>query len=668
MRVLTKTAVTMMVAWALLLTGTTGSFADDDATVPDAAVSGTAVSDTAVSDPAPSGSAMSASQTPLPETRSMSAAAVNAAAVNPVATRISLTPGLKGFDNIGVDSPTQLSCLSAAGYSFDVIDALGAGWDTEYRSAAAIGMSAVLFQGFYQPFWSDPSQGAARGKLMVTNAQSVGYPQGAQVYLNLENNLSDGTNPVTRATIIAWVKNWVAVVKAAGYQAGIYVGVPQVLTTADLDSIGSVVFWRSASSSAPQVSRGYVMRQPTISKRVCNDVIDIDTSGSDNRGAALVGAGFPRPVTTPSVPGAIGPVTPARILDTRNGGTLPPLGTRSVQILGAGGVPASGVSAVVANITAVNPTAGGHLTAWPSGSPRPNVSNLNFNPGQTVPNLAVVPVGADGRIQIFNGSAGTADLIIDVAGYYLSGTPTAAGAFGSLTPTRILDTRGTSTLPALGSRIVQIRGAGGVPSTGVAAVVVNITAVNPTAGGYLTAWPSGVGRPTASNLNFNPGQTVPNLAVVPVGADGKIQIFNGAPGSTDVIIDVAGYYLSGTPTAAGALGSLTPTRILDTRGTSTLPALTGQALAVLGRGGVPASGVSAVVLNVTEVAPAAAGYVTAWPSGKNRPNASNLNFGAGQTLANLVVLPVGLDGKVMFFNGSGGSIDLVADVVGYIRG
>ena len=109
-----------------------------------------------------------------------------AAAANPTASTIALAPGLSGFDNIGADSAVQLNCLSASGFSFDVIDALGAGWDTEYRTAAGLGMSIVLFQGFYQPFWSDPAQGTARGQLMVTNAKSVGYPRGAQVFLNLE--------------------------------------------------------------------------------------------------------------------------------------------------------------------------------------------------------------------------------------------------------------------------------------------------------------------------------------------------------------------------------------------------------------------------------------------------------------------------------------------------
>src|SRR5664279_3037988 len=134
--------------------------------------------------PTGSAAAMPAEPGPTPATP-MTATAT---AANPVAGKISLAPGLKGFDNIGVDNAGTLQCLSNAGYSFDVIDALGAGWDTEYRSAAAIGMSVVLFQGFYQPLWSSAANGTSRGQLMATNAASVGYPRGAQVFLNLENN------------------------------------------------------------------------------------------------------------------------------------------------------------------------------------------------------------------------------------------------------------------------------------------------------------------------------------------------------------------------------------------------------------------------------------------------------------------------------------------------
>jgi len=71
--------------------------------------------------------------------------------------------------------------------------------------------------------------------------------------------------------------------------------------------------------------------------------------------------------------------------------------------------------------------------------------------------------------------------------------------------------------------------------------VLNVTAVTPGAAGYLTVWPSATARPLASNLNFVPGQTIPNLVVVALGSDGKVSLFNGSNGSTDIVIDVCGW-------------------------------------------------------------------------------------------------------------------------------
>ena len=99
-------------------------------------------------------------------------------------------------------------------------------------------------------------------------------------------------------------------------------------------------------------------------------------------------------------------------------------------------MPASGVSAVVLNVTVVAPTRGGHLTVHADGSAVPVTSNLNFEPGQTVPNLVVAQVDANGRVALENGSSGTLDLVADVFGYVLSGTPAQPGAFRSLAPQR----------------------------------------------------------------------------------------------------------------------------------------------------------------------------------------------------------------------------------------
>lgn len=89
-------------------------------------------------------------------------------------------------------------------------------------------------------------------------------------------------------------------------------------------------------------------------------------------------------------------------------------------------------------------------------------------------------------------------------------------------------------------------------------------------------------------------------------------------------------------------------------------------MTVTGKGGVPASKVAAVVLNVTVTGAGAAGFITAYASGSTRPNASNLNFVAGQTVPNLVIAPVGPDGKVTLYNGAPGSVQLVADLAGYV--
>jgi PKD domain len=385
------------------------------------------------------------------------------------------------------------------------------------------------------------------------------------------------------------------------------------------------------------------------------------------------------PAAAPTTPGAYASLTPERLLDTRVGLGAAKVAvaagrTVTLQVTGQGGVPVSGVSSVVLNVTVTAPTQLGYLTVYGAGTTRPLASNLNFVKGQTVPNLVVAPVGVGGKVTLYNGSAGSIQLIADVSGYYVSGAPAIAGAFGSLAPARLLDTRvglGAAKAAVAASRTVslQVTGRSGVPTTGVSAVLLNVTVTAPTKLGFLTAFGAGATRPVASNLNFVARQTVPNLVVAPVGVGGKVTLYNGSTGSTQLIADVAGYYVSGLPATAGAFGSLAPARILDTRvGTGAAPAAVAAggalALQVIGRGGVPAA-VSAVVLNVTVTAPTKLGFLTAYGAGATRPVASSLNFVARQTVPNLVIAPVGVGGKVTLYNGSTGSTDMIADVVGY---
>ncbi|MFE6907041.1 hypothetical protein [Streptomyces erythrochromogenes] len=239
-------------------------------------------------------------------------------------------------------------------------------------------------------------------------------------------------------------------------------------------------------------------------------------------------------------------------------------------------------------------------------------------------------------------------------------------------PTRLLDTRdGTGTkagkVAARGATRVKVAGNSGIPA-GVEAVALNVTVTNTTAGGHITVWPGEKGseRPDTSNLNYEAGQSVPNMVIVPVGADGHVELFNGGWESVDLVADVTGYF---TRTAASGYTSMTPARVVDTReglGTAKgqLAGRAAFATQISDLRGVP-KGITAVALNVTVTNPKEAGHLSVFPGGGQTPTASNLNFTAGQTVANSVIVPVGPDGRLSVFNGAWAGTDVVVDVVGY---
>jgi uncharacterized protein YkwD len=379
------------------------------------------------------------------------------------------------------------------------------------------------------------------------------------------------------------------------------------------------------------------------------------------------------------------PLLPARLLDTRpgkatvdglaaGGGAVGPGAVRDLVVTGRGGVPSTGVGAVVLNVTAVAPTSTSVVTVWPAGAARPNASSLNPVRGVTTPNLVVAQVGAGGSVSIHNG-AGSVHVVADVVGWFPAG-----GSYTPLLPARLLDTRpGRATVDGVASgggalgpgatANLTVTGRGGVPASGVGAVILNVTAVAPSTNTVDTVWPAGWARPNASSLNPAHGVTRPNLVIVQVGAGGQVSLHNAA-GSVHLVADVVGWFPAGADYTP-----LLPSRLLDTRpGRSTVDGLaagdgavgSGQTrdLVVTGRGGVPATGVSAVVLNVTAVAPTATSFVTVWPAGSARPNASNLNPVKNVTAPNLVIVRVGAGGQVTLYS-SAGSTHFVADVVGW---
>jgi len=392
----------------------------------------------------------------------------------------------------------------------------------------------------------------------------------------------------------------------------------------------------------------------------------------------------PPPTLPPTGPtgGAFHAVPPTRVLDTRVGtGDVPAVrlgagATLDVQITGRAGIPSSGVSAIVLNATITGTPGDGFLTLYPTGSPRPFASNLNWVAGDTVANLVEVGLGDGDRVTVFVSSA--AHVVFDVAGYVA--TPAASlgpdGLFVPVTPTRLLDTRtgtgidGIGPLTSGGQLSFQVTGRGGVPPSGVASVVLNLTATNPSRASFVAAWPDGTQRQLTSNLNFVAGQTVPNRVIVPVGANGKVNLFN-AEGSVDLVADVGGYYTDSTVGGKGSrFVSLVPTRILDTRARAigtpvTLGPNESMDLVIAGQSGLPVTGVTAVVINLTVTNGTTASFLTAHPSDDAiLPLASDLNWVAGRTVANLVVVKLSPDGRIALFNAAG-RVDVIVDILGF---
>ena len=400
-----------------------------------------------------------------------------------------------------------------------------------------------------------------------------------------------------------------------------------------------------------------------------------------------VGVGPPSAPSTVVLPGSpFHAIDPVRVLDSRaagsgsglggSGGAAAPWGpgtTREVVVTGAGGVP-SDADAVVLNVTATNTTAASFLSIWPTGTPAPQplVSSLNWSSGQTIANAVTARVGTAGRISIFNPS-GTVDVVVDVVGWY-------GGASGAgLTPTppaRVLDTRpesqvGPDATPWTSgtTRDVAVAGVGGVPLD-ADAVVLNVTVTNTTATSFLSAWPAGAPTPAplVSSLNWAGGQTIANAVTARVGAGGRISVFNPS-GQVDVIIDVVGYFRSGS---GGRLVAMDPRRIADSRPESSVgPFATpwgpqeGRDVPVARILGIPADA-AAVLTNTTVTNTTAASFLSSWPAGADVPDplVSSLNWPAGTTIANAITAAPGLGGATHLFNAAGG-VDVVIDLSGW---
>jgi hypothetical protein len=362
-------------------------------------------------------------------------------------------------------------------------------------------------------------------------------------------------------------------------------------------------------------------------------------------------------------------VAPFRLADTRAdegayGFTRISDSVVRVQVAGRAGVPGN-ASAAVLNVTGVNTTAAGYVTVYPAGTTLPTASNVNFDsPGRVMANMVTVKLGVGGAVDVY--MQRPMDVAVDVSGAYVPVTKAvssgrlvtrADGAF------RVLDTRVRGVgVAAGGVETVDVAPAG-VPANAVA-VVVNITATE-TAVGFWTAFPLDQTRPNASNINIDtPGQTRAGQAIVLLSGVPKFNVFS--MGGGHLIVDVAGWFTGSSDAAStdGLFLPANPTRLIDSRSMFVMPTWGGSTLEVPVFG--PEGQVSAVALNLTGTESLVSGFVTAFPAGLARPQASNLNVDTwDQTVANHAIVRASNRG-ISLFTLQG--LHMIADLSGWYLG
>ena len=311
------------------------------------------------------------------------------------------------------------------------------------------------------------------------------------------------------------------------------------VTATDASGAGFVVAW-PAGGLRPLASNLNVERTgQTIANMVVVAIgeagsIDLFASAPTHLVVDVLGAWVP---ASSARAGRLIADDPRRLIDTRDRGSgLGDGGRLDVDV-------GPGTSAAVLNVTATETTGPGFITVWSGDGPRPVASNLNVErPGQTIPNLVIAPVSSGGRVSVFAQTA--THLVIDLLGTFTTDAAPDSddGLFRPIAPHRLVDTREHTNTRLTGGYRSDITVGDGQ------AVFVNLTATEASLPGYLTAWPAATPWPGTSNLNVTRSwQTIPNLALVRLGAGGRMSV--QAQHTTQLVADVAGTF-TGSPLAA----------------------------------------------------------------------------------------------------------------------
>ena len=354
-----------------------------------------------------------------------------------------------------------------------------------------------------------------------------------------------------------------------------------------------------------------------------------------------------------------------RIVDTvtGTGGSATPFSAgqvRTYNVLGTGGIPVSGVGAVLIDVAvpSTTSTAGTNITVWKSGDIKPSTANLRVTT-DTVPrsNTVAVAVGADGAIAVAS-SAGTTDLNIDVQGYFSSvgsDSQAQAGGFVPVSPTRVLD---TGTGQGVGGVVGQLAGgssltvdvatsASGIPD-GASAAFANIAVRDISSDGNLKV---AVGGTSPSGLRpwLNYAQGAPNDqgSALPLSAAGTVTILNAGTDPVTLRLDVQGYFAA-TSDLGGGFRAEPGISVFN----GTLAAKESRDVTVGGLADLPQYGVAAALIGVTESVASGSGAVgiSLYRAGFGDPGLANLRASDNTTVSTTLAVRPGNLGRVTISN------------------
>ncbi|MEV1320784.1 trypsin-like serine protease [Micromonospora arborensis] len=382
--------------------------------------------------------------------------------------------------------------------------------------------------------------------------------------------------------------------------------------------------------------------------------------------------------------------TGGALLDTRSG-VGAPAGPRTggstidVQALGVGGVPATAVTAVLVDVTAIKPTTNAYLIVYPGGSTRPATSSINASAGETISTTQVVKVGPNGKLSVYSQGDST-HVRIDVHGYF---TNSGGGGLVALPHTRVVDTRDgtgttTGTIPSNGSRTVTLTGDNALP-VGASNALLEVTVVGATGGGYLTASPTGGTADPSSVLDYASGITSQGVAVK-LSPTGQVTFVNRGP-AVHLVMTLQGY-VAASPTMGADLRPTQAVQVVDTRanGGAPIKAKGGLFINLSEAIGLPPNAMDGALISITAISPTSSGFLTVEPDrlfvgtpegGLVVTNPSVSNFTAGHLArTTMVVTKVGRDvggpfhpqpGKIGILNASSGTVHVVVTLHGWFN-